>query len=449
MRTFSVLAIASLMLALPASLVACGDDDPVSPTGGAGANNQGGGNTGGGTPSEFEELKGDITTNGTLTADKNWLLTGTVRVQSGATLTIEAGTTIYGDPNTKGTLVISQGGKIQAVGTADEPIVFTTASPVKQPGQWGGVVLLGKAPIVVDADGATGTKTAAVEGFTTDEIYGGNDPNDDSGTMQYVRIEYGGVEISDGNEINGLTMAGVGKGTTIDHIMVRYTLDDCFEWFGGTVDGSHLVCYNNGDDAFDMDEGYNGNLQFLFAKMDPTVADDSNGVEADSITANAVPADDTAPTIYNMTLCGQGMNSAKQQYGMLLREHFKGSIHNSIVVGFEAGVDIRDAETDVTMTHTMFFDMSVEPIAYAEDGSNEDTQKDDDAGFDEVAWFEAGAGNSADVDPMIDCFGATPNPVPTSNVTGATPPAGFDTSATFVGAFAAGDDWMDGAWVAF
>src|SRR5690606_17377910 len=130
MRTFSVLAIASLMLALPASLVACGDDDPASPTGGAGANNQGGGNTGGGTPSELEELKGDITTNVTLTADKNWLLTGTVRVQSGATLTIEAGTTIYGDPNTKGTLVISQGAKIQAVGTADEPIVFTTASPV-------------------------------------------------------------------------------------------------------------------------------------------------------------------------------------------------------------------------------------------------------------------------------------------------------------------------------
>src|SRR5690606_25345683 len=137
--------------------------------------------------------------------------------------------------------------------------------------------------------------------------------------------------------------------------------DDCFEWFGGTVNASHLVCYNNGDDAFDMDEGYRGNLQFLFAKMDPAIADDANGVEADSITANAVPGDDTAPTIYNMTLCGQGSDQAKQQYGLLLRENFKGSIHNAIVVGFEAGVDIRDAGTAPTMTNTMFFDMSVEP----------------------------------------------------------------------------------------
>src|SRR5690606_16167085 len=140
-----------------------------------------------------------------------------------------------------------------------------------------------------------------------------------------------------------------------------------------------------------------GNLQFLFAKMDPAIADDANGVEADSITANAVPGDDTAPTIYNMTLCGQGSDQAKQQYGLLLRENFKGSIHNAIVVGFEAGVDIRDAGTAPTMTNTMFFDMSVEPVAYAEDGSNSDTQADDDAGFDEVAWFEGGANNSSDV----------------------------------------------------
>ena len=459
MRNSSLFFIGSLAAAFYMPLVGCGDDAGSDSPGTGGSGNTGnstntsssgtGGAGGEVNTKQTQEVSGDITSDTTFTEDKNWLLKGVVRVGPGATLTIEPGTIVYGDKATTGTLVVQQGGKIEAVGTADMPIVFTSQLPVgeRAAGDWGGVVLLGRAPIN-EAGG-----TAAIEGFTTDEIYGGSDAADSSGTMKYVRIEFSGIEISPDNEINGLTLGGVGSGTTLDYVQVRHTLDDCFEFFGGTVNGSHLVCYRNGDDGFDFDQGYVGNLQFLFLQQDPYVADSANGFEADNDAEapDSVPVSD--PTIWNVTLCGQHADVASQQFGFLFRRGFNATIGNAIVTGFEGGVDFRDKPyTNVDATYTVFFDNAPENVAYLEDGSNADTEADDDSGFDERAWFAAGEGNS-EADPGLgDCFSDAPNALPAAMIPGGTPPSNgfFDTSATYVGAFAdASDTWMTGAWVSW
>jgi hypothetical protein len=419
-----------------------------STTGGGGSGAQGGG----GAPpdcltdeKEVEVVGGDITADTTWTSDKDWLLQGVVRVQNGATLTIEQCTKVMGEAASLGTLVIQQGGQINAVGTADEPIVFTSELPPgsRAAGDWGGLVLLGSAPI--NEPGGS----ASIEGFTTDETYGGDVADDSSGTLSYVRIEFSGVEISPDNEINGLTLGGVGSGTQIDHVEVRYTLDDCFEFFGGTVDASHLVCYRGGDDGFDFDQGYVGNLQFLFVQQDPQEASETCGIEADndSTTPDVTPV--TNPTIYNFTFCGQNGDVPAQQFGFLFRRGFNATIGNGIVTGFEAGVDFRNRPfTNVDASDLIFFGNSPENIAYAEDGSNPDTEADDDNGYDERDWFTNDSGGS-EQDPMLgDCFADVPDPMPASPIAGGMPPAGFDTSATFVGAFGS-ENWATGNWVAW
>ena len=412
----------------------------ANPTSGATSTGQGG------APNKMvEEVTGSITSDRTLTANKDWLLKGIVLVEAGATLTIEKGTKVMGDADSLGTLVVKQGGKLLAVGTKDEPVVFTSALPAgtRQSGDWGGVILLGKAPINIVGG------TASVEGLQASEVYGGSDANDASGQLSYVRIEFSGVELSPNNEINGLTFAGVGRGTKVDHVMVKSTLDDCFEFFGGTVDAKYLVCYRNGDDSFDTDNGYSGRLQYLFSQKDPTHGAEDNGFEWDNDkdSSNSTPA--TNPTVYNATLCGANHDLAKEQYGMLLRRGTKGHIANTFISGFEACIDVRNPNTSVTLDHTVCVGNQPENVAYAEDGSNIDTQVDDDMGFDERAWFTGGVGNTT-AGAVVDCFGEVPNPRPTVTIPGATPPSDgfFDASASYVGAFKDGsDDWMTGNWI--
>lgn len=430
------------------------DEDGVGASGSTAAtgtgNTKGTGTTGPSSSTGMQtstvELTGDITASQTLSADTLYILKGVVKVAAGATLTIEKGTVIQGDKATLGTLVIQQGAKIMAVGTADEPIVFTSrlAPGSRAPGDWGGVILLGKAPI------NTAGGTASIEGLSTNEIYGGADAADSSGTMQYVRIEFSGVELSPDNEINGLTMGGVGTGTVIDHIMVKQTLDDCFEWFGGTVNAKYLVCSKNGDDAFDIDRGYGGKLQFLFAQKDPAVADTANGFEFDNSADDIMATPVTNPTISNVTLCGPNAEIPKEQYGMLLREGTHATIMNAYVTGFEGGVDLRDnPATSVTLTNSVFVGNAPENIAYAEDGSNEAEQKDDDGGVDERTWFTGGTGNAEAGAALADCYAQTPDPRPATEIPGGAVPAGFD-AAPYVGAFKdANDMWMTGAWVDF
>lgn len=442
MRNLSILTALALTTAAT-SLIACGDDDTTSTTagtGGSGASStstMGTGAAGGSTGNACGDLNGPITESCTLTAAGGpWLIQGVVTVEDGAVLTIEAGTTITGEAATSGTLVIKRGGQINAVGTADAPIVFTSELPEGQraAGDWGGLILLGRAPITLSG----GATEATIEGLTSDELYGGNDPMDSSGTLQYVRIEYSGVDLGDGDEINGLTFGAVGAGTTIDHVMVRNTLDDGFEWFGGTVNASHLIAYNAGDDYFDADQGFSGNLQFLFGISNTPITGDPNGFEMDSIKDNADTATDTRPNIWNVTLCGPS-GGANAGFGMVLREGFKGEINNALVNGFDAGLSVRTEmdETNTTaptINTSIFFSQTLVDANYA--ALSQSTYDDGNANL--------------STDPGIpNCVGTTPDPVPAVGTVGSTPPAGFDTSADYVGAFSAANNWATGAWVAY
>jgi len=436
----------SLLLGAAAVVSACEDEGS---SGGGGYGSGGGDGGGGGAAAEEQDLEGTLETM-ILKRGTKYTLRGLVSVPAGATLTIEPGTVIAGDKATLGTLVIQRGGKIDAQGTADEPIVLTSALPAgeREAGDWGGLVILGRAPIN-EAGGE-----AEIEGFQDPQLFGGDDPSDSSGTLKYVRIEFGGVEISDGNEINGLTLGGVGAGTTVDFVQVSNTLDDCFEFFGGTVNASHLVCHRNGDDGFDFDSGYTGSLQFLFLQQDPSIADDANGFESDNDSDDPEVTPVTNPTISNVTLCGQDGDQPKQQYGFLFRRGFNATIVNALVVGFEAGVDFRDVPpTSVDLTHTVILGSSVEDIAYAEEDPETDDAlptEDDDEGFDEIAWFTEGEGNTTEGPSMAGCFSGTPSPAPSTMIAGGEPLGdGADKGATFIGAFADGDDnWM-GGWTSF
>jgi hypothetical protein len=402
------------------------------------------------------EVSSNITQNFTLSCDKEYVLIGIVFVDSGVTLTVQPGTTIKGSPQPNpGILVVRPGARLLAAGTAARPIVFTSAAAegARKPGDWGGVILLGRAPSNHRDAGGMPT-TGNVEGLTSGGDYGGPDPNDNSGVLKYVRIEYSGVAIAPNNEVNGLTFGGVGRATTVDHVQVRHTADDCFEFFGGTVNAKYLVCHMNGDDGFDWDNGYAGKLQFLALQQDPSVADETNGFEGDNDALGSANTPLSAPTIYNATLCGKNADPAKQQYGMLLRRGTRATIANTIAMGFEAGIDIRDAATQIDLKSSIFFGNVVKNVAYEEDGSNTETQKDDDALFNELTWFATAANKNSESDPgIVGCFSADgPNFAPPTALAGnaATPPNDgfFDTTATYVGAFRnGGDRWATESWI--
>lgn len=288
-----------------------------------------------------------ITANTTWTATNRYLLKGFVYVRSGATLTIEPGTVILGDKDSKGTLIIEPGAKIMAVGTSARPIVFTSnqAKGARNYGDWGGVIIAGNAPTNSVVNGVRPT----IEGGPTTQ-YGSayvNPANptavaDNSGMLQYVRIEFAGVAISPNNEVNGLTLAGVGNGTTIDHIQVSYSGDDSFEWFGGTVDAKYLVSLRCFDDDFDTDNGYSGKVQFGIALRDPQQADQSGSkaFESDNDASASSNKPKTSAVFSNMTLVGPILNPSAPSYspqytaGAHIRRNSALSIFNSVFMGF-------------------------------------------------------------------------------------------------------------------
>ncbi|UOQ97648.1 hypothetical protein MUN81_20755 [Hymenobacter sp. 5317J-9] len=261
----------SLAAMLLLGLASCSKKDitPAPNMTGSGTSNPGGGTSNSGNAVVVDA---PITTSTTWSASKQYLLKGYVYVRSGATLTIEAGTIIKGDKDTKGALIVEPGAKLIAIGTATKPIVFTSNQPKgsRNYGDWGGVILAGNAPV----NTLVGGNRPTIEGGPTTQ-YGGTNATDDSGTLQYVRIEFGGVAFSPNNEVNGLTLAGVGSGTTLDHIQVSYSGDDAFEWFGGTVNAKYLVSHRTFDDDFDTDNGFSGKVQFGISLRDPLQADQS------------------------------------------------------------------------------------------------------------------------------------------------------------------------------
>ncbi len=295
--------------------------------------------------SPTDTLQGNITSTVTLLSTKRYLIKGTVAVKQGGAIVIPAGTVLYGEPppnpNT-GTLVIERGGIIYATGTAISPIVFTSVKPIGQrsAGDWGGVVILGRARI----NTASGIDTAQIEGLSG-IYYGGNNDNDSSGVMRYCRIEYSGFALSPNNEINGLTMGGVGSRTVIEYIMVSWNGDDSFEWFGGTVNCRYLVSYNPVDDEFDTDFGYRGKVQFGLSIRKPAVADISGSTcfESDNNNGPNFNTPRTQPTFSNITSIGPkqydtSVVNPNFTRGGHLRRNSLISIVNSVILGWPTGV---------------------------------------------------------------------------------------------------------------
>ena len=276
------------------------------------------------------------------TADNTYILDGPVYVENGAVLNIEAGTVIKGKPGqgeSASALIICQGAKIYAEGTASDPIIFTAESddvtdpddlPLPATNLWGGVILLGKAKI------NTATGVGNIEGLPVNPKtqYGGDDDDDNSGVMRYVSIRHGGTDIGEGNEINGLTFGAVGRGTTIDHIEVFQNNDDGYEWFGSTVNCKYLVSAFNADDGFDHDEGIRGKMQFLFV-----IQDENYGNHCGEHDGGTNPEDGQPyayPQIYNATYLGSGMNSTNPENDQLfmLRDYWGGAYKNCIFGDF-------------------------------------------------------------------------------------------------------------------
>ncbi len=302
-----------------------------------------------GTDGNTVTINSNIAVNTTWSAAKTYKIYGFVEIESGAVLTIEPGTTIMGDKSTKGTLIVNRGAQLIADGTAAEPIVFTSAQPAgsRAPGDWGGIIVCGKAPI--NLPGGTGVVEGGVEA-----VFGGTDAADNSGIIRYVRIEYPGIAFQPNNEINGLTLAGVGSGTTIDHVQVSYSGDDSFEFFGGTVNVKNLVAFGGLDDDFDMDNGYSGHVQFGVALRDPNQADasGSNGLEHDNDATGTSATPYTTPVISNVSIYGPQATS-----GTVINSNFKRAAHlrrnthtrvfNSVFAGFPTGLLIDGSACEV------------------------------------------------------------------------------------------------------
>ncbi len=312
-----------------------------------------------------EVLEGNINADRTLSANKKYLLRGFVNVNPPATLTIEPGTLIYGEESSKGALIINRGAKIIANGTKERPIVMTSQQPIGQrgPGDWGGLIIAGNASINVPGGVAT------LEGGTNTQYGGGLTPNDNdnSGILRYFRLEFSGIPFQPDNEINGITLGGVGRGTTIEYVQVSFNGDDSWEWFGGTANAKYIISYAAVDDDFDTDTGFSGNIQYAFSMRDPNLADisGSNGFESDNATNDAVGATAlprTRATFSNVTLVGPKATPATQinnlfRNGQQIRRGSHVSTYNSVILGWPTNGILVDG--DPTNTAASNGDMEV------------------------------------------------------------------------------------------
>lgn len=360
-------------------------------------------------------VSGSITSQ-TWTPGNTYLLSGTVAVASGNTLTILPGTVIRGDKATKACLIITKGAKINAVGTATNPIVFTSNEEPSVNGRaaadWGGVVILGNG-IVNTACATCGTslpRTNYIEGFATnfpEILYGGNDNTESSGAMSYCRIEFAGVALSTtpNSELNSLTLGGVGAGTQIDHIQASFGGDDSFEWFGGNVDAKYLVSFRGIDDDFDTDFGYSGRVQFGLIIRDADASDaagDSNGFESDNFNGTGLGRTPITKAIFsNITSIGPKRDGStvlpgteKFERAIFTRRNTGISVHNSIIVGWEKGWHVSGSTTfDNFNANTNLDSMGV--VKNTIIASNMFPKFVADAGGANAAWYNAYAGNNS------------------------------------------------------
>jgi hypothetical protein len=406
----------------------------------------------------------DITNSTTWTANNIYVIPRLKQlfVEPGATLTIEPGTEIRGEQGA--VLVITRGAKIIADGTPDQPIVLTTAQPagMRTSGYWGGLLVLGAAPINTNVNSTPPSTEATFEAFTSaipEGLFGGTDPHDNSGILRYVRINFAGFNFVADREFNNLTLCGVGDGTIVDYVQVHGGSDDGVEFFGGTVNVKHLVSSQNGDDGFDTDNGWEGKAQFVVIQnVNPQGAvEASNGTESDNhgTAASYTAAPRTLPTIYNMTIIGNHDYTAGTSWAMVLRRGTGGHYHNIIVTNFPSGIEVRDQATkDQLDAGNLYFQNS---IFFNNDLDGDNWPPPQATGdIDEASYFTSAAWNNRFIDPGLSANMLnldTPDFKPGSGAAaltgGATPPNDgfFDATATFVGAFGT-DDWTSG-WTSF
>jgi hypothetical protein len=393
-------------------------------------------------------VSGTITDDTTFTSDKQWLLRGGVFIGNDVdetVLTIEPGTTVYGENATGGMLVVRRGSKILAEGTAAEPIVMTSS---KNPGSrargdWGGLVINGRAPINNCADDGASVCEQFGEGGTG--FFGGDDPNDDSGVLRYVRVEFAGTLISPDNELNGIGFQAVGRATDIEYVQVHMNADDGIEFFGGTAEWKHVVVTGVGDDSLDWTDGWTGKGQFFVAQQYEDSGD--NGIEADNNGENNDATPRSKPVLSNLTLIGSPDSSASD-FGALLREGTAGELHASVFTGFNAAcLSMAQAATlnqvqsgDLTMASSLV-DCAT---AFETDDDNGEITTPDIAAF-----FAAGAGNIEDAADLADPFDArapdfTPAAGSAAATGGVTPGDAFFDAVSFRGGVDPSDDWTAG-----
>jgi len=320
--------------------------------------------TGGNT--NLEIIEGEISSDKILDASKKYLLKGKVYVLSGHKIVIPAGTVIFGDKTTQGALIINRGAKIEANGTASNPIVFTSNGPAgfRQRGDWAGIVICGNAK----TNKGTNNPIEGIQGTGTVNGYYGPGANEDntqnSGTMKFVRIEYAGFPLSDDNELNSLTLGSVGSGTTIENIMVSYANDDAYEWFGGTVNHKFLIAYSTIDDDFDTDAGYSGSIQYGLIVRDNNIADKSTSraFESSSNSAGTAPASECkfanftilGPWVYADTSIATGAISSSYGNAIEINSSSNIKVWNSIILGFTVPVNMNGGDNSEVKNNILY-----------------------------------------------------------------------------------------------
>lgn len=345
---------------------------------------------GGGEPTAETtvNLSGVYTEDLLLDSEIDYVITGPVLMADGTTLTIPAGLTIKAQPvGVNAYIAIQQGAQINALGTASNPIIMTSNANSPSSGDWGGLVICGKAPINSTPDGSEDTATSEVGGLS----YGGNTPTDNSGNIQYVRIEYAGGAVDGNAELNGLSLYAVGSGTTIDYVEVFEGSDDGIEFFGGTVNASHIVIVNAEDDSMDWTEGYTGTLTDVYVQhgVSHDKAFECDGYNTDFSNEAGYYS---APNVTNLTVVGA--NDASE--AIRLRAGTQGIFTNVVLNDFDEGFDC-DGDTGDNPTGQGVLDgnLGVIDVTF----NNVTTKLNNDTGYTFTeADFISGDGNGTGTD---------------------------------------------------
>jgi hypothetical protein len=410
------------------------------------------------------DLSGDITANRALERGKVYRLISGVFIKDGATLTIPAGVTIIGDSASKGLLVAERGAKLIANGTRTQPVVFTSEKPVGQRGRgdWGGVILLGR------GDNNLPGKEGEAEGLQGQRYGGAGNviADDSSGKLSYVRIEFGGTEISPDNEVNSLSVFASGSGTEFDHVMCKFNLDDGFEWFGGAANLKYGIAFGIRDDSFDYSFAWAGKGQFWVAQQRGDDADKGFEVDNNEDEFEATPL--TSPTIANITILGDPDNNEGPESvtGLHIRRGAGSKIYNAIVGGFKScGLDVDDAPTfknnptngNFIIDYSIFFQNGPNGTRHACDGDDGATLPDPHFTADDFLRVMNTHNDFPEASPVVapfDLVNPDYRPVNASAVT-----SGFDantldpwfTRAQYKGAIdpTAVDDWTKEPWTSY